>query len=168
MFDGDIKITGKHAAYIKFLASKSVQLNKNIPCAGVFKRYIDVYIAGITIGLVKNLKSLVDNSVEDSANILASAVINEQSKLKILYRIMNLIDDTSLTSDERIDLAFRYDADEEHIKKGMELFNSYARGGIEWIYDEITQNAVTNDDYLEKLANLVKDFSQDYEDSFNS
>ena len=56
MFDGDIKITGKHATYIKFLASKSVQLNKNIPCAGVFKRYIDVYIAGITIGLVKNLK----------------------------------------------------------------------------------------------------------------
>ena len=46
MFDGDIKITGKHATYIKFLASKSVQLNKNIPCAGVFKRYIDVYIAG--------------------------------------------------------------------------------------------------------------------------
>lgn len=168
MFDGDIKITGKHATYIKFLASKSVQLNKNIPCAGVFKRYIDVYIAGITIGLVKNLKSSVDNSVEDSANILASAVINEQSKLKILYRIMNLIDDTSLTSDERIDLAFRYDADEEHIKKGMELFNSYARGGIEWLYEEITQNATTNDDYLEKLANLVKDFSQDYENSFNS
>ncbi len=167
MFDGDIKITGKHATYIKFLASKSVQLNKNIPCAGVFKRYIDVYIAGITIGLVKNLKSSVDNSVEDSANILASAVINEQSKLKILYRIMNLIDDTSLTSDERIDLAFRYDADEEHIKKGMELFNSYARGGIEWIYEEITQNAVTNDDYLEKLASLVKDFSQDYAGSFN-
>lgn len=48
----------------------------------------------------------------------------------------------------------------------MELFNSYARGGIEWIYDEITQNAATNDDYLEKLANLVKDFSQDYEESF--
>ena len=117
---------------------------------------------------MKNLKSSIDNSVEDSANILASAVINEQSKLKILYRIMNLIDDTSLTSDERIDLAFRYDADEEHIKKGMELFNSYARGGIEWIYDEITQNAATNDDYLGKLANLVKDFSQDYEDSFNS
>lgn len=37
--------------------------------------------------------------------------------MKILYRIMNLIDDTSLTSDERIDLSFRYDADEEHIKK---------------------------------------------------
>lgn len=40
-----------------------------------------------------------------------------QFGLKILYRIMNLIDDTSLTSDERIDLSFRYDADEEHIKK---------------------------------------------------
>lgn len=168
MFDGDIKVTGKHATYIKFLASKSIQLNKNTLCAGIFKRYIDVYIAGVTIGLVKKLKSSTNNSVEDSANILASAVITEQSRLKILYRIMQLIDNTSLTSDEKIDLAFRYDADEEYVKRGMELFNSYARGGIEWIYDEITKNATTNDDYLENLANLVKDFSQDYEEAFDN
>ena len=73
-----------------------------------------------------------------------------------------------MTSDEKIDLAFRYDADEEYVKRGMELFNSYARGGIEWIYDEITKNATTNDDYLENLANLVKDFSQDYEEAFDN
>lgn len=163
MFDSDIKISGKHASYIKFLSSKSLQLNKNLTCAGIFKRYIDVYIAGAVIGMVKKLKSSTDNSIEDSANILASAVIGEQAKLKILYRIMQLIDQPSLSADERIDLAFRYDTDDAHVKNGMELFNAYARGGIEWIYEEITSNATTNDDFLERLANMVKDFSQDYD-----
>ena len=50
MFEGDIKMTGTHASYIKFLASKSNQLNKDALTAGVFKRYIDVYIAGAIIG----------------------------------------------------------------------------------------------------------------------
>ena len=166
MFDGEIKISGKHALYIKFLAAKTTQLNKGLPCAGAFKRYIDVYIAGATIGFVKKLKSPTDNSVSETATLFADAVIGEQEKLKILYRIMQLIDDSSLSCDDRIDLAFRYDADDAHVKKGIELFNSYARGGIQWLYDEITENATTQDDYYENIAELVKNFSQDYEESF--
>lgn len=166
MFDGEIKISGKHALYIKFLASKTTQLNKGVPCAGAFKRYIDVYIAGATIGLVKKLKSPTDNTVSETATLFADAVIGEQEKLKILYRIMQLIDDPSLSCDDRIDLAFRYDADDAHVKKGMELFNSYARGGIQWLYDEISENVTTQEDYYENIAELVKNFSQDYEESF--
>lgn len=166
MFDGEIKITGKHASYVKFLAAKTTQLNKGIPCVGAFKRYIDVYIAGATIGLVKKLKSPIDNSVSETATLFADAVIGEQEKLKILYRIMQLIDDPSLSCDDRLDLAFRYDADDARVKKGVELFNSYARGGIQWLYDEITQNAITSDDYYENISNLVKNFSQDYEEAF--
>ena len=166
MFDGEIKISGKHALYIKFLASKTTQLNKGVPCAGAFKRYIDVYIAGATIGLVKKLKSPTDNTVSETATLFADAVIGEQEKLKILYRIMQLIDDPSLSCDDRIDLAFRYDADDAHVKKGMELFNSYARGGIQGLYDEISENVTTQEDYYENIAELVKNFSQDYEESF--
>lgn len=166
MFDGEIKISGKHALYIKFLASKTTQLNKGVPCAGAFKRYIDVYIAGATIGLVKKLKSPTDNTVSETATLFADAVIGEQEKLKILYRIMQLIDDPSLSCDDRIDLAFRYDADDAHVKKGMELFNSYARGGIQWLYDEISENVTTQEDCYENIAELVKNFSQDYEESF--
>lgn len=168
MFDGEIKVTGKHASYIKFLAAKTTQLNKSIPCAGVFKRYIDVYIAGATIGLVKKLKSQTDNSIQDSATLFADAVIGEQEKLKVLYKIMHLIDNQSLTADERIDLAFRYDAEDTYVKKGMEIFNSYARGGIEWLYEEIkSNNASTNDDYFENITEMIKNFAQDYGETFS-
>lgn len=58
---------------------------------------------------------------------------------------MHLIDNQSLTADERIDLAFRYDVEDTYVKKGMEILNSYARGGIEWLCEEITfNNASTN------------------------
>ena len=54
-------------------------------------------------------------------------------------------------------------ADDEEIKKGMDIFNSYARGGIEWLYEVITSNnASENEDYLENLAVMVKEFSEDY------
>lgn len=165
MFDKDIKILGKHATYIKFLAKKTTELNKNAISAEVFRRYLDVYIAGVTIGLVKHLKADVDNTSDDYANLLASQVIGEQSKLKMLYRMTQLLDDTSLSADDRIDLAFRYDSNDEKVKQGMDAFNSYARGGIEWLYEYFTSEATTKEDYLEKIALLVSEFGQDYEEA---
>lgn len=163
MFDADIKVTGKHATYIKFLAAKSSQLNRDAICAGLFKRYIDVYIAGAIIGMVKKLKADVDTESDDSANIFAEAVIREQSKLKMLYRIALLTDDVTLDEDKRIDLAFRYDTDTEKVKRGMDMFNAYARGGIEWLYSEITSNNANEyDDYLERVTMMLKEFSEDY------
>ena len=70
MFDNDIRITGTHAAYIKFLAAKSSQLNKDAVCAGIFKRYVDVYIAGAIIGMVKKLKVTANTDNDEIANIV--------------------------------------------------------------------------------------------------
>lgn len=162
MFDNDIKITGKHASYIKFLAQKTTALNKDALSAGIFKRYIDVYMAGAIIGAVKNRKVEADNSVDDSANILAAAVIGEQAKLKFLYRIVMLTDDTMLTPDVRIDKAFRYDGDAEKVKEGMAIFNSYARGGIEWLYENITDGALSQEDYVRRLVEIVTEYNDDY------
>lgn len=163
MFEGDIKITGTHATFIKFLAVKSGQLNKDAICAGIFKRYIDVYIAGAIIGMVKKLKSNANTENDDSANILADAVIREQTKLKMLYRIAMLVDNPTLSEDERIDLAFRYDTDDDKVRQGMEIFNAYARGGIEWLYRELTaNNASTTEDFLGRVTVMVKEFSEDY------
>lgn len=162
MFDNDIKITGKHASYIKFLAQKTTALNKDAVSAGIFKCYIDVYMAGVIIGAVKNRKAEVDNSIDDSANILAAVVINEQAKLKFLYRIVMLTDDTTLTPDVRIDKAFRYDSDAEKVKEGMAIFNSYARGGIEWLYENITDGAISQEDYIRRLQEIISEYDEDY------
>lgn len=161
MFEREIKLVGKHATYLKFLSKKTKQLNKDFAGAEIFKRYIDVYIVGVIVGLVKKLKADVDAD-SDSASIFADAVISEQFKLKALYRMVQLLDNPSLSPDERIDLAFRYDTDEEKVQEGMKTFNSYARGGIEWLYDTLTSKAKTKDEYLESVYNMVNEFYDDY------
>lgn len=56
-----------------------------------------------------------------------------------------------------------YDTDDEKVKQGMDVFNAYARGGIEWLYQEITaNNASTTEDFLERVTVMVKEFSEDY------
>jgi hypothetical protein len=167
MFDSDIKVIGKHATYIKFLSKKTTELNKDFVGAEVFRRYIDVYIAGAVLGILKKRKADIDNTPNgDSAMIFASAVINEQSNLKFLYRMILLLDDASLSNDDRVDLAFRNDTDNEKLKAGMEVFNSYARGGIEWLYEKFTDGATTKEDYLQKIAEIVNEFKQDFSESF--
>lgn len=163
MFDNDIKITGKHARYLKFLAKKSTELKKDAKSAEIFKRYIDVYMAGIIVGDVKNRKSDIDNSIDDSANILASAVIGEQDRLKFLYRLVLLTDNPSSTSvEDRIDNAFRYDGDAAKLKEGMAILNSYARGGIEWLYEKFNDGVTTQEDYYRIVYELTKEYSEDY------
>lgn len=163
MFDNDIKITGKHASYLKFLAKKSTELKKDAKSAEIFKRYIDVYMAGIIVGAVKNRKSDIDNSIDDSANILASAVIGEQDRLKFLYRLVLLTDNPSSTSvEDRIDNAFRYDGDAAKLKEGMAILNSYARGGIEWLYEKFNDGVTTQEDYYRIVYELTKEYSEDY------
>ena len=163
MFDNDIKITGKHASLLKFLAKKSTELKKDAKSAEIFKRYIDVYMAGIIVGAVKNMKSDVDNSIDESANILASAVIGEQNNLKFLYRLVLLTDNPSSTPvEERIDNAFRYDGDAAKVKEGMAILNSYARGGIEWLYEKFNDGVTTQEDYYRIVYELIKEYSEDY------
>ncbi len=162
MFDNDIKITGKHANYLKFLTKKSTELKKDAKSAEIFKRYIDVYMAGIIVGAVKNRKADTDNSIDDSANLLASAVIGEQDRLKFLYRLVMLIDDPSLSVEDRIDNAFRYDGDVAKVKDGMAIINSYARGGIEWLYEKFNDGVTTQEDYYRIVYELTKEYCEDY------
>lgn len=163
MFDTNIKLYGKHATYVKFLAKKTQQLQKDFFGAEVFNRYIDVYKAGIIIGLVKHLKVDLDNYANAyTANIMAETVIAEQNNLTFLYRLCMLLDNKDLSADDRVDLAFKFDNDPERTREGMAVFNAYARGGIEWLYDAFTDDATTKEDFLDKIHEIVIQFNEDY------
>ena len=164
MFEKDIKITGKHAAYIKFLSKKTAELKKDFKGAEIFKRYLDVYMVGAILGAVKNRKAEVDSSESsETATLFASQVVGEQANLKFIYRLIMLTDKNSdFSDDEKIDSAFRYDTDNEKVAQGMDVFNAYARGGIEWLYEKFTDGATTHDDYLQRLYEIVDEFNGDY------
>lgn len=158
MFEKNIIITGKHATYLKFLSSKTELLNKSAKVAGVFERNIDLLMIAPLFGLLYNRKADEDKTVEDRTNILAEQLLREKIKLDFVYRLINLADNSKgLTSDEKIDLVFRENGDEN-------LFFQYVRGGLEYLYEFFSDNTTTKMDYYEKMVELVNGFNDEFID----
>lgn len=168
MFDREITVRGKYAVYLKYLcqlpgnaSEKDKQLYHNFK---VFETYVSAYMTAPIIGLLYGKKGSYDTADDskESAGILEGALIRNQSKLKYIYRLIILVDDsTGLTDEKKIDFAFRKDEDEEALRKGMELYTAYFLGGLEVLYDAFIQNSVTDDDIIKKVFDFVSEFKDE-------
>lgn len=169
MFENDYNITGKHATYLKFLAvknSNSKDGDEASPTAArIFERYIDVYMNAVIWGLLFERTSPRDTASDDRARIYADAFATERENCVFLYRMVMLLDKTTtLEPSVRVDRAFRYDVQEdkkEEFAKNLELFHSYVRGGIEEMYEQLTDGCSTRDDYLNKVFDVLSTFRQE-------
>ena len=164
MFDKDMQIRGKHATYWKALTQtpgNAVDASKNFK---IFEAYIYVYMVAPIIGLINGRKSQYDptDSSKDTAGMLAEIQIKNASKLKYIYRLIVLSDDTlGLSDEEKINMAFREQNNEETVEKGMELYTSYFLGGLEILYEEFVQNCITEDDYIRKMFDYISEFKDE-------
>ena len=167
LFETDYTINGTHATRLKFLAKKNardVDEPDNPQAAKIFERYIDVYMNAAVWGIYYRRKAKTEKS-KDTAAIRADAFIRERETCIFLYRLVMLLDDSeNLTHTERIDRAFRYDtlpdkADE--LKKNLELFHDYVRGGIDLMYEKFTDGCMTREDYLGRTFNVMTEFKSE-------
>jgi hypothetical protein len=170
MFDKSYDIMGKHAVYTRFLSKDLQNKEKDKDKIGVFgsyglfERYLDVYLNGALFGLLYNRTAQRDTST-DHAHIPATAFNTSRNDCVFLYRLVMLLEQTtSVTSDERINRAFKDDADETQTEKlvaNMNLFHSYVLGGIEVLYEKFTDGCTTPDDYLERIFTLMESFQEE-------
>ena len=164
MFDKDMQIKGKYATYWKALSQlpgNAVSTTNNFK---IFENYIYVYMVAPIIGLLNGRKAYADpkDDSKDTAGMLAEVQIKNSTKLKYIYRLIILCDDSEgLTDEERINWAFRGDDKTEAVQKGMALFNAYFFGGLEILYDEFINNCTTDDDYIRKLYEFVNSFNDE-------
>lgn len=160
MFDNDYTINGIHATHLKFLVNE----------AKVFERYIDVYMNAAVIGFLHGRAEKKDNSSQDRARIYADAFSNEKLYCDFIYRLIMLLDETTeLTTQQRLDRAFRHDSQKENEKtaaikdQNMELFNSYVLGGIEGLYEQFTNGSTSREDYINKIYDITASFKEEIE-----
>lgn len=164
LFENDYTINGEHATRLKFLAKKNAR-DDNEPddpqAAKIFERYIDVYMNAAIWG-IRHRRRAATRPSKDTASIRADTFNRERENCIFLYRLVMLLDNSeNLPSTERVDRAFRYDtlpdkADE--LKKNLELFHDYVRGGIDLMYEQFTDGCQTREDYLEKTFNVMTEF----------
>lgn len=164
MFDKDMQIRGKYATYWKALTQlpgNAVETSKNFK---IFENYIYVYMVAPIIGLLNGRKGQYDpaDDSKDTAGMLAEIQIKNASKLKYIYRLIMLVDDSEgLSDEEKINRAFREDSNEESVKKGMELYTAYFFGGLEVLYETFVLGCITEDDYIRKMFDFVSEFKDE-------
>lgn len=164
MFDKDMQIRGKYATYWKALTQlpgNAIETSKNFK---VFENYIYVYMVAPIIGLLNGRKGQYDpaDDSKDTAGMLAEVQIKNASKLKYIYRLIVLSDDSlGMTDEEKINMAFREDNNEESVKRGMDLYTAYFFGGLDILYEEFVQNCITDDDYVRKMFDYVSEFKDE-------
>lgn len=163
MFDKDMQIKGKHATYWKALTQLPGNAQVTSNNFKIFENYIYVYMVAPVIGLINNRKGFIDPKDEnkDTAGMLAEVQIKNSSKLKYIYRLIILNDESeNLSQEEKINRAFRYDEENnpDDIKRGMETYTAYFLGGLEILYEEFVEKCITEEDFIERMYEFIEEF----------
>lgn len=167
IFRSQVRIYGKHAQYVEALTpGNDSQKNAELPEIArnkyLFDTIVDIYILAPLVGYLYQRTSERDGSDQASSkSIMEGALASHHDKLEFSYELLMILDKKSEPDlNERIRRAFR--ATDDLVKQGMEIYNGYARGGIEILYEHLIEGAATPDD----LVRNVIDFAEEWNEKF--
>lgn len=158
MFDQIYNFKGKHADMVIQLTNP---IGSNIS-AKIFDTNYDLYAVAPLVGYLYNRKAPVDKSSDSNTKIFRDKMMDESENLKYNYRLLMLLCNKNLDSEERTKIAFKLDNNDEERKKYDELYDDYVRGGVEVIYEHIFEDANDVDGYLMNLYEFIDDFNNRY------
>ncbi len=144
---------GKHRDYVdKLWTQGKIQ-------DSFFRRLVDLYAIAAIIGLKANRRSPEEKDESDVRRTVQMKQLNEnyQILLTIMRLVLILDDSRGLSFEEKLENAFTIPEEEQVYKANMELFNSYARGGIEYLYEQLViRTPGVDEDYSDyRLSNII-------------
>jgi hypothetical protein len=165
LFQKEYSFRGSHAEQVNKLTS---QFDSN-GSAKLFNRNIDVYIIAPIIGFLYGRKSEQDKSGSDTTKIFPDQLSREQTVLKYNYQLIMLLDKKHEPSfDERVNKAFRYYGNNnEQTLADEQLYEKYAYGGVELLYEKLIEGATNPEDYITRLYDFMEEFNERYNESIS-
>lgn len=144
---------GKHRDYVdKLWTQGKIQ-------ESYFRRLVDLYAIAAIVGLKAKRRSAEERDNSDIKRTVQMKQLNEncQILLPIMRMILIMDDSRNMTFEEKLESDFVIPEDEATYKANMELFNSYARGGIEYLYEHLVlRTPDIDEDYTDRrIANIV-------------
>lgn len=144
---------GKHRDYVdKLWTQGKIQ-------ESYFRRLVDLYAIAAIVGLKAKRRSPEERDESDVKRTVQMKQLNEnyQTLLPIMRLILIMDDSRNMTFEEKLENAFVIPEDYDTYKANMELFNSYARGGIEYLYERLVlRTPGVDEDYTDfRIANIV-------------
>lgn len=149
----EVFFKGKHRDYIDQLWKLNQIQNS------YFARLVDLYSVAAILGL--KLKRRSKEEKDDTGikrTIQMQQLANTYQTLSTIMKMVLIMDDSrKLTFEQKLESAFMIPEDKETYEENMELFNSYARGGIEYLYEQLVLRKPDIDEIYSdfRVANMV-------------
>lgn len=156
MFDKEYVFYGKHAKMIDRLkANLSDEIGR-----GFFNTTYDINQVAPLVGWLYNRRADVDKTGE-TTKIFPDKMLKEKRNLIFNYRNLMMLHFGNRSTEERMNIAFKLDYNDEERKVYDEIYNSYVLGGLEEIYEQIflKDDATTIDDYLQNMYEFLEELN---------
>lgn len=159
----EVFINGRYKEYVDKLWVQNVIQDSMV------KRLVDLYAIAAIIGLRIKRRLPDDRAGEDTKRTVQLKQLTDtfQTLDPIMKLVLMLDESRGLSEEERIRSAFRIPETKEEHDEGMELFNSYARGGIEYMYEMlVVRTGSPDDEYGDlKINNILALLNDPMEES---
>lgn len=165
IFRSQVRFYGKHGQYLEALTPGNDKAkNEDLPDIERFKylfdTVVDVYIIAPIVGYLYQRKAPRDGA-EQTKNIMEGALASHHDKLVFSYELLMILDKASEPDlNERIRRAFR--ASDDLIENGVKVYNDYARGGIEVLYEKLITGAASPDDFVRNLMDFADEWNEKF------
>lgn len=152
LFENEIEFNGKYATMVRFLKEE----------IGLFTTFREAYVTSAIVGFINNSQNM-DESKEkvQPASIFPNELNKRKPDLRFIYRIIMLLkEEDEFTLDDYKNRAFRDDPEDnaEMLKSNMQIFNSFACGGVEYLYEKF-KDCSRLDDTVNILYDFLHQFS---------
>ena len=144
MFDGDIRLVGKHARILKKY-SVSKQGENQVPFMvtdvdgksheiSLFGTMMQTYLVGCALGIEAKKRSVIDTNQDEKANIFAEMVVKNRPTFYRLLQVMILTEENELSVNQKIKNSFSVNTIndpnlenrlKEYALAGLEILDSY-------------------------------------------
>lgn len=131
---------------------------QNVIQESLVRRLVDLYAIAAVIGLRIGCRLPDDRAGDDKKRTIQMMQLTDtyQTLDPIMKLILMLDESRGLSEEDRIRSAFQIPETKEEHDAGMELFNSYARGGIEYMYEKLVARPGNPDDeYGDQRVNNI-------------
>ena len=150
LFNNEIEFVGKYAEMVRTLKEKKI-----------FSSFRDIYIASAIVGFVNGkTESGKNTNKQETASIFTNEILKRRDDLQFIYRLIMLLKkESKFTIDDYKNRTFRDDPEDPKstLVANMQIFNSYACGGLEYLYEKFSK-LDDDDDKVNEIYKFVEDF----------
>lgn len=142
---------------------------QNVIQESMVRRLVDLYAIAAVVGLHIKRRLPDDRAGDDKKRTIQMMQLTDtyQTLAPIMKLVLMLDESRGLSEEDRIRSAFYIPETREEHDAGMELFNSYARGGIEYMYETLVVRPGSADDEFgdSRINNIIALLRDPMEDS---